>query len=99
MLRLSVTFTVSARAPARNTARVSKPLPKKTTTIYARVPDDLKAQFRDALARLGFTEAFYVRAVAEALIAHVAAGDDLSLPIRLLTVDQRRERAKKKRVR
>jgi len=70
--------------------------PKKTTNIYARVPDELKQDFKRALARLEFSEAFFMRAAAEALIKLTDSGEDLALPIRLMTVQEKQKRAKKK---
>ena len=66
--------------------------PKKTTTIYSRVPEEFKMEFKKSLNKLGFTEAFFLRAAAEALNHHVQHGEDLALPIRLLTVDNKRSR-------
>lgn len=74
-----------------------KGAPKKTTNISARVPDNLKESFRESLAHVGFTEAFFVRACAEALIHHKMSGEDLVLPVRLQTV-QRRDTLKKKKL-
>lgn len=65
-----------------------------TVNIYARVPVELKKDFKRALQTLGFSEAFFVRATAEAVIALTRGSDDLALPIRLLTVQERDRRAK-----
>ena len=66
--------------------------PKKTVQIYTRVPDVIKSDFKRALKRRGLTEAFFLRAAAEAFIILDRSGEDMSLPIRLLTVQERQRR-------
>jgi len=68
--------------------------PKKTFQIYYRVPETIKAEFKRALKRRGLTEALFLRASAEALIHLDHTNEDLSLPIRLLTVQERQRRKK-----
>lgn len=70
--------------------------PKKTATIYSRVPETLKTEFKQALEAVGLAEAFFLRKAAEALVHHVRAGDDLALPIRLLTVEQKLKKKTKR---
>lgn len=66
--------------------------PKKTVQIYTRVPDVIKSDFKKALKKRGITEAFFLRAAAEALIYLDRSKEDMSLPIRLLTVQERQKR-------
>ena len=68
--------------------------PKKTVQIYTRVPETIKTDFKRALKRRGLTEALFLRASAEALIHLDHTNEDLSLPIRLLTVQERQRRKK-----
>lgn len=64
--------------------------PKKNSIIYGRVPESLKSDFKRSLAAIGITEAFFVRASAEALVVLVKEKKELSLPIRLLDVESKR---------
>jgi len=66
--------------------------PKKTVQIYTRVPDTIKNDFKRALKKRGLTEAFFLRAAAEALISMDRSREDMSLPISLLTVQERQRR-------
>ena len=70
--------------------------PKKTQNVHARIPDPLKEDFKHAVKQLGFSEAFFVRAAVEAVIELTKSGEDLALPIRLVTVQKRRRKVKKK---
>lgn len=70
-------------------------IPKKHKNISVRVIEEHRTAFVAALKARGLTEAFFLRAVTQALIDHVAANEDLVLPLALQTV-QRRERIKKK---
>jgi hypothetical protein len=63
--------------------------PKKTTSIYTRVPEAFKADFKRCLATLGITESFFVRVASEALVELVKSKRDLALPVRLLDVESK----------
>lgn len=66
-------------------------VPKKTSTIYARVPDELKEEFKAALDKLGLGESFFLRSAAEALVKLVREKKDVSLPVRVMDVESRRK--------
>lgn len=73
-------------------------IPKKHKNISVRVTEEHRLAFVAALKKRGLTEAFFLRAVTEALIGQVAAGEDLVLPIQLMSV-QRRDGTKPKKAR
>lgn len=68
---------------------------KKTKMIFTRVPETLADDFQEAVKKFGFTGSGFLRAVAEGLIEQVKNGEDLALPVRVLTVDAKRARQKK----
>ena len=70
---------------------------KKTKVIYARVPEEFADQFHATVGKIGFTGSAFIRNIAEAAITQIDAGDDLALPVRLLTVDEKRKRIAQKK--
>ena len=66
--------------------------PKKTSQIYAMVPDELKKELREAVSTIGMTESSFLRACSESLILVVKNRKTLTLPIRLLTLEEQDRR-------
>lgn len=60
--------------------------PKKTSQIYAMLPDGVKIELREPVRSVGMSESAFLRACAEALIVAVRDKERISLPVLLVTV-------------